>query len=157
MKRARTKKKRGRQHIHTAAKGLGIREEMLEEKEVDFVKHRGGGVDAREEENGDEEVESDGEKVLPGVVVVEEPVEDVDTEPDDRPDLAIGIFELNEVGGGGDSGSGKGFVIERFFLVEEAGRGEGEDIGFFDDNDDDRGKSDDIDGDVDMGEEDKKK
>ena len=57
----------------------------------------------------------------------------------------MGILELNEDGGGG--GGRKEFVTERF-LVGEAGRDKDEDVG---------GISEDVDGDVDTGEEDNKK
>lgn len=122
------------------------------EEEVDFGKHKGGGGVDREEKGDGGDEEADEEKVLPEVVVVvvmvvEDAVEDVDNEPNDRPDLVMGILELNEDGGGDGSGGGREFVtIKRFFLlVEEVGRGKDEG---FDDSDD---------GDVDTAEEDKEK
>lgn len=87
-------------------------------------------------------------------LVVEEPVEDVDNEPDDRPDLGMGIFELNEDGGGGGRG-GMGFVERFLILFGEARGGKNEGIGL--DDDDDWGRDEDVDGNVDTGEEDKKK
>lgn len=133
------------------------------EEVADFGKHKGDDGFVRKDKGDDgdkeekEDAEGDEEKdVSPGVVVVvalEEPAEDVDNEPDDKPDLGMGILGLNEDGGGGGKGGGKGFVTERFFnLFGEAWRGKDEGIDF---DDGDRCRAEDVDGDVDTGEEDK--
>ena len=121
-------------------KGFGTREETLEEEEeVDFGKNKGGGAD--KEGNDDDDEEAEDEKVPLGVVAVEESKVD---EPNDRRELAMGILELNEDGGGGCN---KRFVAKRF-LVGEAGREMDEGVG---------GRSEDVDGDVNTDEEDNKK
>ena len=122
-------------------KGFGTREGTLEE-EVDFGENKGSGVDREGNDDDDEEEEGD-EKVSLVVIVVEEPVK-VD-EPNDRRELLMGILEINEVGGGG--GGRKGFVA-KLFLVGEPGRDSDEGVGI---------RNEDVDGDVDTGEEDNKK